>query len=79
MFILISQYIALKCGKEWRDYRRLGDLQRDLGKSLEEMLELVDDVLHRDPYSKEEICQLLSVSQDELASTSLSENTCNGN
>lgn len=42
------------------------------------MLELVDEVLHREAYSKDEICQLLSVSNEELASTSLSENTLNG-
>ncbi|CAL1526421.1 unnamed protein product [Lymnaea stagnalis] len=60
---------------KWRDVKRLGDLQEKLGFSLDAMLTLVTANLHKEPYSKEEICTLLEVTPDELAETSLSTNT----
>lgn len=46
-----------------------------LNYSLKEMIILVEKNLHQNAYSKTEICELLGVSADELATTSLSANT----
>lgn len=62
----------------WREVKKLGDLQQTLGVSLPDMLQLVDTVLHKEPYSKQEVCDLLSVTPDELNTISLSEKTYSG-
>ena len=36
------------------------------------------EVLHPEPYTKDEVCGILGVSADELAHTSLSANTLTG-
>ena len=58
--------------------KKLGDLQKALGASLPEMLKLVAEVLHEEPYTKEEVCGLLGVSNTELETTSLNPTTLNG-
>ncbi|XP_067665828.1 N-acetylgalactosamine kinase-like [Haliotis asinina] len=72
---LATQVMAKARGLEWRGLKRLGDLQQQLGLGLEDMLGVVEDVLHQGPYSKDEVCQILGVTADELASTTLSANT----
>lgn len=57
---------------------RLQDVQASLGVSLEEMLTIVEEVLHPEPYSTEEICKCLGISLEELRSQILSQNTQNG-
>ena len=42
--------------------RRLGEVQAALGKSLEEMVALVDSTLHIAPYTKDELASILSIS-----------------
>ena len=70
--------IAKAKGLPWRDLRRLGDLQVQLGVSLEDMVKTVAKVLHPEPYSKEELCKVLEVTEEELVTTSLSQNTLEG-
>ncbi|XP_066274025.1 N-acetylgalactosamine kinase-like [Branchiostoma lanceolatum] len=72
---LAAQLIAKSKGLEWRKLRKLGDLQAALGVSLEEMGVVVDKLLHKDPYSREEVCKELGVTAEELQETSLSQNT----
>lgn len=62
----------------WKEIKKLGDLQEKLGVSIDDMLGIVDKALHREPYTKEEICKILSVQPDDLANTSLSANTLHG-
>lgn len=57
---------------------RLHDVQTKLGVSLAEMLTIVEDVLHPEPYSTEEICKCLGISLEELRSQILSQNTQDG-
>ena len=76
MFFL--QIIAKSKGLKWKDIKRLGQLQESLGVSLKDMACLVEEILHKDPYSKQEICNILGVTSDELAETSLSPNTRQG-
>ncbi|XP_041325201.1 N-acetylgalactosamine kinase isoform X3 [Pyrgilauda ruficollis] len=61
-------------GLEWRKMLRLHDVQTKLGVSLEEMLTIVEEVLHPEPYSAEEICKCLGISLEELHSQILSQN-----
>ena len=70
--------IAKAKGLPWRDLRRLGDVQVQLGVSLEDMVKTVAEMLHPEPYSKEELCKVLEVTEEELVTTSLSQNTLEG-
>lgn len=72
---LASQILAKSKGLEWRKMRRLADVEKALGVSLSDMEELVGQLLHPKSYTKEEVCGILGVSQDELNSESLSPNT----
>ncbi|XP_074956526.1 N-acetylgalactosamine kinase isoform X3 [Phalacrocorax aristotelis] len=62
-------------GLDWEKTLRLHDVQTKLGVSLEEMLTIVEEVLHPEPYSTEEICKCLGISLEELRSQILSQNT----
>ena len=70
--------IAKARGLPWRDLRRLGDVQVQLGVSLGDMVKTVAEMLHPEPYSKEELCKVLEVTEEELVTTSLSQNTLEG-
>ncbi|XP_033125151.1 N-acetylgalactosamine kinase-like [Anneissia japonica] len=72
---LACQIMAKNKEFEWRKLRRLGSLQETLGCSFEDMLQLVEDTFKTTPYSKQEICQLLEVTEEELNAESLSDNT----
>ena len=69
------QVLAKKKGLDWKEVRRLGDLQTMLKASLTEMMSLVKETFHEQPYTKQEICDLLEVSPEELNQISLSERT----
>ncbi|XP_040426611.1 N-acetylgalactosamine kinase isoform X4 [Anser cygnoides] len=62
-------------GLDWKKMLRLQDVQAKLGVSLEEMLTIVEEVLHPEPYSTEEICKCLGISLEDLRSQILSQNT----
>lgn len=72
---LATQLLAKAKGLKWKDFRRLGDLQNHLALSLDDMMALVKATLSREPYSKQNVCDLLGVTADELNDTSLSERT----
>lgn len=57
---------------------KLVQVQTELEASLEEMLALVDEVLHPEPYSREEICKELGVTAEQFSSELLSANTQHG-
>lgn len=54
---------------------KLAEVQTELKASLEEMLTLVDDLLHPEEYSREEICQALGISAEQFSAGLLSANT----
>lgn len=58
--------------------QKLGELQTQLGSSLDEMLDLVEEVLHPEPYSREEICKILGITTQQLCDSILSANTQHG-
>ncbi|XP_029344365.1 N-acetylgalactosamine kinase [Acyrthosiphon pisum] len=74
---LASQIIAKQLNLEWEQMAVLATLQKRSGNSLDRMIELVHQHLHVDAYSKSEVCEILSVSEDQLDELSLTANTTN--
>ncbi|PIK39636.1 putative N-acetylgalactosamine kinase [Apostichopus japonicus] len=72
---LATQIIAKAKGLNWREIRSFGELHKKLGLSLQEMLAVVEEILHQHPYEKKEVCQILGVTDEELNKESLSANT----
>ena len=70
--------MAKKKGLDWRNYKRLGDLHSALGVTLTDMIQLVEETFHEEPYSKQEVCELLEVTEEDLNNISLSERTYAG-
>lgn len=54
---------------------KLAQVQSELKASLEEMLTLVDEVLHTEPYNRDEICKVLGITPDQFSTELLSANT----
>lgn len=59
----------------WQKLQKLGDLQVAVGLDLASMIELVKEVLHKEPYTKEEVCKQLAIDAEELDKVSLTPNT----
>ncbi|CAB3988740.1 N-acetylgalactosamine kinase-like [Paramuricea clavata] len=70
-----AQVLAKTKGIDWKSVRKLAQVQEKLDVTLEKMLEFVDEVLHNEPYTREEICKILEISDDELIKQCLSEST----
>ena len=73
--IFIRQVIAKTKGLDWKKSKRLGDLHSTLGLTFSDMIQLVNECLHKEPYSKQEVCDILEVTEEELNNISLSERT----
>uniref|UniRef100_A0A7N8XXH7 N-acetylgalactosamine kinase n=1 Tax=Mastacembelus armatus TaxID=205130 RepID=A0A7N8XXH7_9TELE len=54
---------------------KLAQVQTELKASLEDMLALVDEVLHPELYSREEICKALGITPEQFSTELLSANT----
>ncbi|KAK3526166.1 hypothetical protein QTP70_017721, partial [Hemibagrus guttatus] len=72
---IATKILAKVRGLEWSSLQKLGDLQTQLGSSLSMMLELVEEDLHPEPYSREEICKILAITAQQLCGSILSANT----
>ncbi|CAM4734978.1 unnamed protein product [Leuciscus chuanchicus] len=72
---IATKILAKARAVDWQRLLKLGDLQKELQASLEEMLELVEEVLHPEPYSREEICRTLGIREEQLGQNILSANT----
>ena len=72
---LSAQVIAKVKGKDWRQVRKLLTLQESLGLPLSEMAGIVREVLHPGEYTREELCRILEISNEELQSECLNEKT----
>ncbi|XP_049637413.1 N-acetylgalactosamine kinase [Suncus etruscus] len=68
---LLAKYKCL----QWDQVMRLKEVQDKLGVSLEEMLLVIEDALHPEPYSPEEVCRYLGISLKELQTQILSPTT----
>ncbi|XP_050539155.1 N-acetylgalactosamine kinase [Daktulosphaira vitifoliae] len=74
---LASQIIAKSQNIDWKNLTVLSQLQKTLKYSLDEMIKLVHQHLHKSKFTKNEICEILSVTEDELNVISLTPNTTN--
>ncbi|KAM9064952.1 N-acetylgalactosamine kinase isoform X2 [Sarcophilus harrisii] len=72
---LAAKFLAKYKGLEWNKALCLEEVQVTLGLSLEEMLLLVEEVFHSEPYSPEEVCSYLEISLEKLKTTILCKNT----
>jgi len=72
---LASQVIAKQLNLEWKQMTVLAALQKYSGNTLDQMIELVHRHLHVEAYTKKEVCDILSVTENELDKLSLTPNT----
>jgi len=63
---------------EWRAVRRLADVQTQLNLTLNDCIGLVERQLSQSVYSKQEVCDILDVSAEDLDASSLSERSRQG-
>lgn len=73
-----TQVLAQARGLDRSRMMKLAEVQRSLKASLEEMLALVDEVLHPEPYGREEICKVLGITPEQFSTELLSANTQHG-
>lgn len=71
----LFQIIAKKNGLKWETVKRLGELQDALGLGLDGMISVVNQILHTEPYTKEEIVAELETTSQHLDEISLTSNT----
>ncbi|XP_061532122.1 N-acetylgalactosamine kinase isoform X3 [Phycodurus eques] len=67
--------LAKAKGLNQNGFLKLAEVPREMNASLEEMLALVDEVLHPEPYSREEICKALGITSQQFSTELLSANT----
>ena len=72
---LSAQVIAKAKGKDWKQVRKLLTLQESLELPLSEMAGIARDVLHPEPYTRDELCKILEITDEELQSECLNEKT----
>ena len=73
--LIFKQVLAKLHGVNPDSIVRLADLQFSLNKTLPEMASIVKLYLHDDPYNKDEVAKLLDMTEAELDTNILSENT----
>ncbi|XP_023240085.1 N-acetylgalactosamine kinase-like [Centruroides sculpturatus] len=72
---LAAQIIAKDNNLEWNTFKKLGDVQKALGVSLEKMPELVDSSLHEQCYTRKELYEIFHYSPQEFERIFLTDNT----
>lgn len=72
---IATKMLAQARGLDSSSLLKLVQVQTELKASLEEMLALVDEVLHPEPYSREEICKALGITSEQFSTELLSANT----
>eukprot|EP00066_Takifugu_rubripes_P004408 XP_003967762.1 PREDICTED: N-acetylgalactosamine kinase [Takifugu rubripes] len=72
---IAAKMLARARGLDSSGLLKLAQVQTELKASLEEMLALVDEVLHPEEYSREEICQALDITSEQFSTEVLSSNT----
>ncbi|XP_061532120.1 N-acetylgalactosamine kinase isoform X1 [Phycodurus eques] len=72
---IATKMLAKAKGLNQNGFLKLAEVPREMNASLEEMLALVDEVLHPEPYSREEICKALGITSQQFSTELLSANT----
>ena len=70
-----AMVVAKTKSLDWKNTRKLLQLQTALGLSLEQMTGVVSSCLHREAYTREEICSHLEITDDQLKSEYLNNMT----
>ncbi|XP_015602041.1 N-acetylgalactosamine kinase isoform X2 [Cephus cinctus] len=68
---MAAQVIAKKRSCQWEYVKKLSDVQKQIGKNLEEMSAVAMEELHEEPYTFEEICNILETTQEHMKTASL--------
>ena len=72
----IASQVLAKCkGLKWQDIRKLGQLMDALQLPLDKMIAVVADNLHDEAYTKEEVCNALEISEEDLKIQCMSPST----
>uniref|UniRef100_A0A3P9KR80 Galactokinase 2 n=1 Tax=Oryzias latipes TaxID=8090 RepID=A0A3P9KR80_ORYLA len=72
---IATKMLAHHRGLDPSKVSKLSQVQTELNASLEEMLAMVEEVFHPEPYTREEICKLLSITSEKFSMEVLSANT----
>lgn len=72
---IAAKVIAKSQGCKFKKRLRLSDVQAMLGLQLPQMVEMVQNVLHPEQYTRAELCQVLEMTEDEFQSLVLGKNT----
>lgn len=72
---LACHVLAKTSGLDWEEVPTMAFLQEKLGKSFDEMITLVKETFHPEPYTVDELCKLLFICKEVLTRTILSTNT----
>ncbi|XP_051917392.1 N-acetylgalactosamine kinase [Hippocampus zosterae] len=72
---IATKMLAQAKGLNQQGFLKLAQVQKEMNASLEDMLVLVEEVLHPEPYSREEICKVLGITSQQLSTELLSANT----
>lgn len=78
MWTSIWQILAKKKGLEWASFQRLGEVQKALNLSLPQAVDLVSHTLHKEPYTRAEVCQILEMKEEDFVNKVLSAKTAQG-
>ncbi|XP_061138785.1 N-acetylgalactosamine kinase [Syngnathus typhle] len=72
---IATKLLAQAKGLNQKEFLKLAQVPTEINASLEEMLALVEEVLHPEPYSRDEICKILGITSQQFSTELLSANT----
>lgn len=72
---IATQILAKKKELEWASFQRLGEVQKALNLSLPQAVDLVSHTLHKEPYTRAEVCQILEMKEEDFVNKVLSAKT----
>lgn len=70
---LAAKLIAKIKGKDWNPVCKLLEVQKMLNCELQDMPTIVQDCLHKHPYTNKELCELFGIAEGQLVQSALAE------
>jgi len=62
-------------GDKWKEVKKLRDVEKESGKSLDELVKSLNDLLPKQIYSREDVLKMLEISDQQLREDILTANT----
>jgi len=62
-------------GDKWKDVKKLRDVEKESGKSLDDLVKSLNDILPKQIYSREDVLQILQITDQQLREDILTANT----